>query len=186
MSFAEKGSTPSCLNVVADAAKFEDAMTEQAALEKTFVATPAVVQKQYRPNVQMPVEKRFVPFNQVTIASVEGTNKGTFSFNGLPALIGYDQSALVAPSQSQTWLQQTQMHEMTIMNRRACQPMASTTFGHSPLEARLVTYQVNADMNVARQLSSFPLWMIPSLNVKSSGHSPRLKDLKEGHHNLDC
>ncbi|KAL7505925.1 hypothetical protein ACHAXN_003314 [Cyclotella atomus] len=141
---------------VDDAAKFEAAMTEQAALEKTLVATPAAAQKQERKTVQLPVKKRFVPFHEGTIngtvASTVGTNQGTFRFNGRPVFVGYDQSALYAPAQLQ--LQQIQMHEMAMMNRRHCQPMTSSTFGGSLLEARLVPYQGAADMNVARQLSS--------------------------------
>jgi hypothetical protein len=141
---------------VDDAAKFEAAMTEQAALEKTLVATSATAQKQEMKTVQLPVKKRFVPFHEGTIngtvASTVGTNQGTFRFNGRPVFVGYDQSALYAPAQLQ--LQQIQMHEMAMMNRRHCQPMTSSTFGGSLLEARLVPYQGAADMNVARQLSS--------------------------------
>jgi hypothetical protein len=71
-------------NAVADAAKFEAAVTEQVALEKTLLPHPAaaVAQKQERENVQMPVEKRFDPFNQGamnrTFASTGGCQRRYF------------------------------------------------------------------------------------------------------------
>jgi hypothetical protein len=152
-------------NADADAAKFEAAVTEQVCLEKTLLARPAAAkaQKQERTNVriqgtnvQMPVEKRFVPFNQGaiggTFASTAGTNQDTFRFNERPALVGYEQRAMFAPSQLQ--LEQIQIHEMAMMNRRHYQPMASSTIRGSLFEARPVSYQGAADMNVARQLST--------------------------------
>jgi hypothetical protein len=59
---------------------------------------------------------------------------------------------MFAPSQLQ--LEQIQIHEMAMMNRRHYQPMASSTIRGSLFEARPVSYQGAADMNVARQLST--------------------------------
>ncbi|KAL3765229.1 hypothetical protein ACHAWO_009306 [Cyclotella atomus] len=76
----------------------------------------------------------------------------TFRFNERPALVGYEQRAMFAPSQLQP--EQIQMHEMAMMNRRPYPPMASSTIRGLLFEARLVPYQGAADVNVARQLST--------------------------------
>jgi hypothetical protein len=72
-----------------------------------------------------------------------GANEGTFRVNERPALVGYEQRAMLSPSQLQ--LQQIQIHEMAMMNRRPYPPMASSTIRGSLLETRLVPYQGAAD-----------------------------------------
>jgi hypothetical protein len=94
----QEASSKAPQNVVAvDAVKFEAAMTEQVALEKTLLARPFAAQKQERANVQMQASKPFVPFNQgvfdCTYDATVGANQGTFKFNEQPFLVGHEQRA---------------------------------------------------------------------------------------------
>jgi hypothetical protein len=142
-------------DAVVDAAKIEAAVTEQVTLEKTVFARPSAAWKQERTNAQTPVKKRFVQSHRAafdsTYDATVGAHQATFRFNERPFLIGYEQKALFAPSQLH--LQQTNLHEMSFMNRHP-PPMASIIFGRSQLEPKLVPYQGKTDMNATMQLAS--------------------------------
>jgi hypothetical protein len=143
-------------DAVVDAASIKATVTEQVTLEKTAFARPsAAAWKQERTYAQTPVKKRFVQSYQAafdsTYDATVGAHQATFRFNERPFLIGYEQRALFAPSQLH--LQQTNLHEMSFMNRHP-PPMTSIIFGRSQLEPRLVPYQGQADMNAAIQLAS--------------------------------